>query len=416
MRTKSQARRKPIKQQSIGGVTVTMQHCSRPGYAAVVVMRKDGRRAEEKYCRTLADARTKYDEWTSGVGNTGAKAALAVTDADKRMLLEWKEKLAVHGKGPMDAFTHFLAYLEKCKTSITISALCDKFQALKTKEGHSRRYLDDLHYRLAIFSKSFGSRVAADIATEDLSAWLAGLNAAPVTVLNYRRILSVLFSYAMRLKACADNPVDGAFKPSKADTVVGILTVAQAAALLKAAHDRPEILPAIAIGLFAGVRDAELRRLDWSEIGFESGFITITPSKAKKKARRLIELRPALRAWLEPLRQISGPVWPAGERGRILHEAARSAAGITPWPHNALRHSFGSYGLAECQNAAALALEMGNSATVLMEHYREIVLPREAKAYWSLTPEVVLGEPQVIHAATVAGAASRMPTKAAIAA
>jgi hypothetical protein len=51
-----------------------------------------------------------------------------------------------------------------------------------------------------------------------------------------------------------------------------------------------------------------------------------------------------------------------------------------------------------------------------MEHYREIVLPREAKAYWSLTPEVVLGEPQVIHAATVAGAASRMPTKAAIAA
>jgi integrase len=198
--------------------------------------------------------------------------------------------------------------------------------------------------------------------------------------------------------------------PSKAETEVGILTVTQAAALLKAAHDRPEILPAIAIGLFAGVRDAEIHRLDWSEVGFESGFITIKPTKAKKKARRLIEIRPALRAWLEPLRQISGPVWPAGERGRILHEAAREAAGITKWPHNALRHSFASYALAKWQNAAALALEMGNSAPVLMEHYREIVMPKDAEAFWSLTPDIVLHAENIITP-TKAKAAKSMPRK-----
>lgn len=396
MRTKRQARRKPIKQHSIGGVTVTIQKCGKPGYEAVVVLRKDGRRKDEKYCRTLAEARTKFDEWATDVGNTGAQAAVEVTDADKRMLLEWKEKLAVHGKRPVDAFTHFLAHLERCKTSITVAALCDKFQALKTKENKSRRYLDDLHYRLGILAGEFGGRIAADVSTDDVSAWLAGMNAAPQTVKNYRTIARSLFSYGVTLKACAENPVDRAFMPTKAETEVGILTVAQAAALLKAAHDRPEILPAIAIGLFGGVRDAEIHRLDWSEIGFESGFITITPKKAKKKARRLIELRPALRAWLEPLRQISGPVWPAGERGRILHEAAREAAGITPWPHNALRHSFASYALAKWKNAAALALEMGNSATVLMEHYREIVMPKDAEAYWSLTPDAVLHSENII--------------------
>lgn len=411
MRTKRQGRRKPIKQHSIGGVTVTIQKCAKPGYQAVVVLRKDGRRKDERYCRTLAEAKTKFEEWATDVGNTGAQAAVEVTDADKRMLLEWKEKLAVHGKRPVDAFAHFLAHLERCKTSITVSALCDKFQALKSKENKSRRYLDDLHYRLGILAGEFGRRIAADVSTDDVSAWLAGMNAAPQTVKNYRTIARSLFSYGVTLKACAENPVDRAFMPSKAETEVGILTVAQAAALLKAAHDRPEILPAIAIGLFGGVRDAEIHRLDWSEIGFESGFITITPKKAKKKARRLIELRPALRAWLEPLRQLSGPIWPAGERGRILHEAAREAAGITPWPHNALRHSFASYALAKWQNAAALALEMGNSAPVLMEHYREIVMPKDAEAFWSLTPDAVLHAENIIMPAKAARSAKSMPRK-----
>jgi integrase len=405
MRTQRQTRRKPIKQHSIGGVTVTIQKCAKPGYEAVVVLRKDGRREEEKYYRTLEEARTKFDKLTTDVGNTGTKTAVEVTDADKRLLMEWKERLAAHGRTPVDAFAHYLAHLERCKTSITVSALCDKFQALKTQEKKSRRYLDDLHYRLGILAGEFGGRIAADVSTDDVSAWLAGMNAAPQTVKNYRTITRSLFSYAVSLKACAENPVDRAFMPSKADSEVGILTVAQAAALLHAAHERPDILPAIAIGLFAGVRDAEIHRLDWSEIGLESGFITITRKKAKKKSRRLIEIRPALRAWLEPLRQISGPIWPAGERGRILHEAAREAAGLKQWPHNALRHSFASYGLAKWPDAAALSLEMGNSAPVLFEHYREIVMPKDAEAFWSLTPEAVL------HAENIITPEKSKPTK-----
>lgn len=407
-------RRKPIKQHSLGGVTVTIQRCSKPGYEALVVLRKDGNRVDEKYCETKGEAETKFAQWATGIGNTGAKAAVGVSDADKRLLMDWREKLAVHGKTPADAFAHYLAHLERCKTSITVSALCDKFQALKTKENKSRRYLDDLHYRLGSFAAQFGGRIAADVSTADITAWLAGMDSAPQTVKNYRTIVRSLFSYAKTLKACAENPVDGAYKPSKADNEVGILTVKQAAALLKAAHERPHILPAIAIGLFGGVRDAEIHRLDWSEIGFESGFIEIKPSKAKKKSRRLVEIRPALRAWLEPLRQLSGPIWPAGERGRILHEASREAAELTAWPHNALRHSFASYALAMWQNAAALALEMGNSANVLLEHYRELVLPKDAQAFWSLTPAKVLGD-NVITAkdATVPQERKQQATKAA---
>lgn len=390
-------RRRPIKQQRLGGVTISIQKCTKPGYPFYVVMRRNGKRIQERYLKTKGEAQTQAEAWSVATGNSGAQASAEITDADKRNLLDWREALARHGKTIADAVAHYCAHLERCKVSITLNELSDKFQTLKGREKASRRYQDDLRSRLGIFCADFGDRIAADVTTDEISAWLAGLDAAPVTVANYRRILAVLFNYAVSLRACEFNPVDGALKPKIVDAEVGILSVKESLALLRAASERPEILPAIAIGLFAGVRDAEIKRMDWSNVDFESGHITISAGMAKKGSRRLVKIQPALRAWLEPQRQLSGAIWPAGERGRILTEAAREAAGLATWPHNALRHSFASYALAKWQNANALALEMGNSVPVILEHYRELVLPAEAETFWNLTPAVVMGKSNVIR-------------------
>jgi integrase len=391
-REKLAAKRQPIDQAFCGGVRITIQKCRKQGYKAQVVMRKGGKLLNAKYCQTIEDAKTIFSQWSTEVGNVGAKTALGVTDSDKHSLIQWRESLAPYGKTPADAVAHYLAYLDRCKASITINALCDKFHAFKRSELHSRIYLDDLNYRLRAFCTDFGKRIAADVSTDEISTWLAGMTAAPQTVKNYRRIIRTLFNYAKTLKACAENPVDGSFKPSKPNHEVGILEVKEAVALLTAAHERPDILPAIALGLFAGVRDSELKRLDWGDVSFDSGFITIRPTNAKKKSRRIIEIRPTLRAWLEPLRKISGRVWPPGSRGRALTEVTHKAAGIAQWKHNALRHSFASYGLAQWKNANALALEMGNTPKVLLENYQELVLPKDAEAFWSLTPAKVLAD------------------------
>jgi hypothetical protein len=61
------------------------------------------------------------------------------------------------------------------------------------------------------------------------------------------------------------------------------------------------------------------------------------------------------------------------------------AAGVT-WKRNALRHSFGSYRLEQTKNAGQVALEMGNSAAVVMKHYFEIVDKNAANQYWSIKP------------------------------
>jgi hypothetical protein len=42
------------------------------------------------------------------------------------------------------------------------------------------------------------------------------------------------------------------------------------------------------------------------------------------------------------------------------------------WKHNALRHSFCSYRLADVKSAAEVALVAGNSPQMIFQHYREL--------------------------------------------
>jgi integrase len=65
----------------------------------------------------------------------------------------------------------------------------------------------------------------------------------------------------------------------------------------------------------------------------------------------------------------------------------RAQAGLSKWPSNALRHSFGSYHLEHFKNAARTALEMGHrNQDLLFAAYRELVSPETAKQYWSILP------------------------------
>ena len=57
------------------------------------------------------------------------------------------------------------------------------------------------------------------------------------------------------------------------------------------------------------------------------------------------------------------------------------------WPNNVTRHSFVSYHLAAGENAGKTALEAGHSEQMLFAHYRELVTPEEAKAFWAIVPK-----------------------------
>jgi integrase len=224
----------------------------------------------------------------------------------------------------------------------------------------------------------------AAITTADLDNFLHSLKVAPGTKNTFRRDIRTLWSFAEKRGWALAKVAKATEAATVTDAAPGILTPAQAAALLIHSPDN-ETTAFHAIGLFAGLRAAELARLDWKDIDLESGFIHVGASVSKTRSRRLVPILPNLAAWLAPIAKKEGPL--SAYTFRYRHENARAAAGITEWPENGLRHSFVSYRLAATGNAAQTALEAGHDQAVLFRHYRELVRPADARAYFSIRPE-----------------------------
>ena len=53
---------------------------------------------------------------------------------------------------------------------------------------------------------------------------------------------------------------------------------------------------------------------------------------------------------------------------------------------NGFRHSYITYRVAQINDTARVALECGNSPDVIFAHYRELVGPEEAAAWWATMP------------------------------
>jgi integrase len=113
-----------------------------------------------------------------------------------------------------------------------------------------------------------------------------------------------------------------------------------------------------------------------------------------------VKIQPNLAAWLASYTGRTGAVSPPG--ARKLTEEARTAAKLTRWPNNGLRHSFASYHVAHFGDAARTALEMGHAhQQMLFSTYRERVEPEAARAYWEIMPANKPGN--VIELPTVSG-------------
>jgi len=115
--------------------------------------------------------------------------------------------------------------------------------------------------------------------------------------------------------------------------------------------------------------------------------------KARCAGTRLAPITENLARWLSPLAKESGPVWPHGqtwrERARSISAAQKAtaeAAGLLPWRHNSLRHSFCTFRAAATKNVPQTALEAGNSAATIFSHYRALANEAEGKAWFAVVP------------------------------
>jgi len=287
-----------------------------------------------------------------------------------------------------EAARHYGALLEDRAKSWTVDEAAQTWMASREGKGRSDGYLWDAQRRLARFRTRYGSTSLADISTAMVDAWVNELRLGPQSMRNYLTVLSSMFSYAVKQGRSPRNPVLNVERPDVVRDEPGILKPDELRRLLRELPD--DTVPYIVLSAFAGLRPMEVRRLNWSDINFQTGLITVRSATAKTKRRRTVPMTENLRAWLRPLAKDEGLVVPLSDltirMKRIM--PARERAKLNHWPHDCLRHSAASYWLQLEGDAARVALWLGHTQEVLHEHYKGLLSdPAHAAQWFAILPD-----------------------------
>jgi integrase len=260
----------------------------------------------------------------------------------------------------------------------------------KKQDGMSVRYLQSLRSHLTRFADHFRMNINT-ITSAQIEDWLRRIKRGPRTRNNILHSIVTLFNFAKArgyLPKMVATEADHVAKAKDHGGEIGIFRPKQLADLMAAGGDEAKLY--FAIGAFTGLRSAELIRLEWEDVNFERGYIQVGKAKSKTATRRLVPIQPNLEMWLAPYRAKSGLIFVSEHAADRSIEQAKAAG--TGWPNNVLRHSYGTYRLAQCQDAARVALEMGNSPQMLFRNYRELVDERDAADWFGIIPREIVAK------------------------
>jgi len=311
--------------------------------------------------------------------------------------------LKPHSVTLLQAAEFYCKNVSVIRDSKPVGDVVDELLRLKKQDGRSARYLKDLRLKLSSAfagDARFTGRPIHEITHAELDGWLrASDDWSAVTRNNYATALGVLFSFALRRHYVLKNPAAELESASVKSVKPGILSTAEAQSLLASASS--DFVPAIAIGLFAGLRpEAELWHLDWRAIDLKERLIDVTVSK-NSASHRFVKITDNLAKWLKAHGKDSGAVCPKGDAYHSRLQKARAVAAekltasqipadsLVDWPQDAMRHTFASMHYAHFKHAHETAEAMGhaNGLRIFFRHYRNRVKPVEAAAFWRLVPQ-----------------------------
>ena len=307
-------------------------------------------------------------------------------------------------------------------TGAKLSDIFDEWEASKRSQGLREKYTDNLRTPRRQLLEWFGDRVMATITARELSDFFAtcpGIEdpskpLSPGSVHYRYRYSRNLWLHAKLMEHVSIDPFEKMKPPKVPETQPQILKIDQAAALVATAQ-QPEYEPFLAyvvLGLFCGIRSEELSKLRWTDLrNLET--VMITAANSKKGRARDVPIPLNARLLLDvPADKVAkddfiidlpdhGPknAWMDARRAERKNGMVNfwhrwldftKAAGISPWPPNAMRHSFASYFYVTSGNDTKLTQDrLGHEQReTLFRHYVQQVPDREGcLPYWMIGAE-----------------------------
>lgn len=329
-----------------------------------------------------------------------ADGSATTTEITQKELQYYRECERILNGVPLDRAVK--AYLETNPSDVKqtrVKELVEEFLKRNDADGNlSSAQKTTIRSHLTRFSDRM-NRPLTVISAKDIDDYLDDPTYAPRTRHNHRSSLMVLFNYARRKGYLPD---DKRHSVEKSEEIrfkrpdVEIYSPEQAEAMLTLCDKK--VVPFLAIGLFAGLRTAEICRLNWDDIDWIGGVIRCDKNITKTNQSRLVPLLPNLAEWLSPCKGRKGNIMDSmgsKEPTRIVSPWLTQTDNPklpAKWIDNGMRHSFASYYLAYTQDAARTALACGHSVSMLLGTYKTVTLngasltQEVAKKYFEVRP------------------------------
>jgi site-specific recombinase XerD len=284
------------------------------------------------------------------------------------------------------------------ENAITIAEAVEAFTDYKRTRVKERQLID-LKTRLKRFAETFGARRVRTITTKEIEQWLASLRSrknpgklemppllGPLARNHYRANLHAFFAYGTAAARGwgERNPVAD-LEPETVETgEPEAYTPQDAAKIMQAALDsKPELVPVLALGMFAGLRVSEAANTDLARLPRDPGEFRTTG----KTGPRMAPFTEAAAAWIGAQARRKGKAWPKQARQLVDDMQALFALARVKQIDNGARHSFITYRTAETRDVARVADECGNSVSTIKNHYRQLVTAEAATAFFAIRPE-----------------------------
>ena len=241
------------------------------------------------------------------------------------------------------------------KARYSLNRLWGLFEEVKA--GNRTLKDDRVRYNLHI-APMFGVKTIPDLTVQDMDRLRGKLEKegkAPQTVKHVLTLVKRLLNFALHKGYVEFLPARlHITMPTVDNKVTENITQEQAKRLLQALDEERDqnMASLVRLALFSGMRRSALLYLQWDDLDFERGFITLRGDVAKKKKTEIIPMNAQARAVLEGLIRTTSPyVFPGkyadAPRSNIsdLLKRVRAKAGLpeTFRPLHGLRHAFASW-------------------------------------------------------------------------
>lgn len=266
----------------------------------------------------------------------------------------------------------------------------------ETAEETAKKYLEDMErhnakpesikdkrVKLGVFCRDHGKVPTASINEALLSEWCRNKGFSVTTAHAYAGAVRTVLNFHLGKKR----------RMIRQDERLPLTWSVERVKLLfsKAEEIAPDILPAMTLLWFCGLRPHEVLRVEWRHIDLVGKMVNLLPGVSKTRTCRLVDIPDNAVEWLKAYKPavtegnvVKSPGMFRKKRGEVL-----SAAGIDGWDKDVARHTYATIHYKTFQSVDRTREQLGHfgESYTFRRHYKgQPITTEQAAEYWKIMP------------------------------